>query len=209
MRIGMCGAHRSGKTTLAAYASKKYSLPMVQSPASAIIKEFGFDMARDNRLMFENSSLISNNTGVSMQWSIYLSLVRQLEEAGSNFVADRTPIDVAAYMLADATAYAGEEWSQYEAVRMVEKAIVDTQRLFDAVILVPPGIQFVVEDGKPPINAAYQEHHHMICRGILLDDDLDLWWDEIRRHTTKLSDRTKFVDETIQTLVADGLKLAA
>lgn len=191
MRIAFCGSHRSGKTTLARLVSAAYGVPHIDSPASAVVKEFGFDMGRDNRLSFNSEG--SNDTGISMQWAIYLKLVAALEAQPGSYVTDRTPIDVAAYLLADATAYAGEEWSQAEAMRMVEKAIIDTERLFDMVILVPPGIQFMVEDGKPPINEAYQEHHHMLCRGILFDDDLGVCWDEIRRDTHTIEARMAFV----------------
>ncbi|MGE8141800.1 hypothetical protein ACQKOE_07480 [Novosphingobium sp. NPDC080210] len=214
MRIGFCGAHRSGKTTLAKIVAEEYGLNFVDSPASKIVKDFEFDMARDNRLDFHNGSLgDSNNTGVSMQWAIYLSLINAIDNntwGGKSFVSDRTPLDVAAYMLADATAYAGEEWSQGEAMRMVQRAILDTERMFDMVLLVPPGIQFMVEDGKPPLNEAYQEHHHMLCRGMLFDEDLDLFWDEIRRTTHTIEDRMDFVHGMITEFGLDTtVKVAA
>lgn len=207
MRIGFTGAHRSGKTTLARLVSAEYGLPMVDSPASQIVKDYGFDMARDNRLTFTKDG--QANDGVLMQMEIYSCLNGSLGNAGESFVSDRTPIDVAAYLLADATAYSGNTVAQETAVMVMEQAIRDTERLFDMVILVPPGIQFMVEDGKPPINPAYQEHHHMLCRGILFDEDLDLYWDEIRRTTYTIDARMDFVRGMIAEWNSEPLAEAA
>lgn len=197
MRLGFTGAHRTGKSTLAQIIATDERLTMVKSPAGEIVKSFGFDMATDNRLVYEAFDEKTGDVkfGTDMQWAIYDTLVESLKEAAEHggYVSDRTPIDVAAYLMADATAYAGEPGDQAATVRMVEQAIRDTQALFDIVILVPPAIDFVAEAGKPPMNQAYQEHHHMLCRGILFDEDLDLYWDEIRRDTFSLSARMEFV----------------
>lgn len=194
MRIGLCGAHRTGKTTLARLVSQEYGMPFVESPASRIVGDYGFDMGRDNRLAFGNT--MAREYGLNMQQKIYDTVVENLDAQGS-FVADRTPIDVAAYMLADATAGAGCQWTREATVQMVERAIRDTALLFDIVILVPPAIEFVAEEGKPPFNVAYQEHHHFLCRGILFDEDLDLYWDEIKRDTFSIEARMDFIRGTI------------
>lgn len=198
MRLGFTGAHRSGKTTLANFAASEYGLTKIDSPAGKIVQGFGFDMGWDNRLAFNrfegNGSVV---TGIDMQWEIYNSLLDSLSEAKDNYVSDRTPIDVAAYLMADATGYVGDEWAREQTVLMAEQAIRDTERLFDVVILTPPLLYYLEEVGKPANNPAYQEHHHFLCRGILFDDDLDLFWDEIRRESFSLETRTNFVRETI------------
>jgi nicotinamide riboside kinase len=190
MRIGFTGAHRSGKSTLAALVRAEFNLPFIQSPASAIAADYDFDMGRDNRLQFGRD--IPASTGVEMQQAIFDRVVSNLDGRAA-FVADRTPIDVAAYLLADATAGAGNQYTRAAAVQMINKAIVETQRLFDIVILVPPFGDYVAELGKPPENEAYQEHHHLLCRGILFDEDLDLYWDEIKRVTFSVDARMDFV----------------
>lgn len=208
MRIGLTGAHRTGKSTLAEFVHKVWGVPWIQSPASAIVKGFGFDMGRDNRLMFEQ--VAGDTDGIEMQWAIYDTLVSSLQEAPKGgYVSDRTPIDVAAYLLADATGYAGWEDGQAEVVRMVEQSIRDTERLFDGVILVQPGIEFEQRADKPPMNAAYQEHHHMLCRGILFDDDLDLYWDEISRDCIDLERRKEYVEGFVTELTCNHLQEAA
>lgn len=185
MRIGICGSHRAGKTTLARLISAEYNLPLIASPASAIAAKYGFDMSRDNRL----------DAHMVMQQEIYNNVCAGLQ-AGS-FVADRTPIDVAAYTMADATAGAGTYEVQQHAVLMMESALVETSRLFDIVLLIPPAINFIIEDGKPPMNPAYQEHHHLLCRGMLLDDDLNVYWDELARDCTGLTQRMDWVRASV------------
>jgi len=211
MRIGFTGAHRTGKSTLAQFINQEWGLPWVQSPAGKIVKDFGFDMGRDNRLSFERVEEAGGlHTGVDMQWAIYDTLVSSLQEAPEGgYVSDRTPIDCAAYMMADATGYAGEARAQSEAVRMMERAIVDTERLFDGVILVQPGIAFEGDPNKPPFNDAYQEHHGLLCRGMLFDDDLDLYWDEIARDCIDLDDRKEYVRGFVAELTGEELKVAA
>lgn len=198
MRIGFTGAHRAGKTTLANIVAKEYGLTQVHSPAGQIVKDFGFDMGRDNRLNFSRPDEHGNDMcGVDMQLEILDALIRECSKAGPSYVSDRTPIDVAAYLLADATGYAGTAWRHEQAVAITEKAIRDTERLFDIVILVPPLPDYLEEAGKPPLNRAYQEHHHMLCRGMLFDEDLDVYWDEIRRDSFSLEERMNLVRSVI------------
>ena len=123
MRIGFTGAHRTGKSTLAEFVHKVWGVPWVQSPASQIVKEFGFDMGRDNRLSFSTRPL-PNKTGAEMQQEIYDTLIKRLEQATEfeGYVSDRTPIDVAAYMMADATAYAGDPEDREFTVGLMERA---------------------------------------------------------------------------------------
>ena len=213
MRIGFCGSHRSGKTTLAKLVASQREIQFVESPASEIVKRYGFDMGRDNRLTFEPIRNGVMECGVDMRLEIYDELAERCLNAGEHFVSDRTPIDVAAYLIADATGYAGHAWRQEQAVAIVEKAIVDTQRLYDIVIFVPPLPDYMEEQGKPPLNRAYQEHHSLICRGILFDEDLDVYWDGIRRDTFSLTERMKFVngmiDEWLSTTQIPAAKVKA
>jgi hypothetical protein len=160
MRIGFCGAHRTGKTTLACELANRLKVPTVLSGTSAIVAKHGFDMGRDNRI---------THLGLPMQQEIQDKLIDDVESSGPNIVADRTPIDAAAYLLADATADRGDEHDWEEAMQMVGQALMATNGLFDAVIFVPPAIEFEPMDGKPPMNGLYQAHHSAIVRGLHAD----------------------------------------
>ncbi|SFJ49303.1 AAA domain-containing protein [Sphingomonas sp. NFR04] len=170
-RIGFAGAHRVGKTTLARAIAKLFDVPFLSSSAGVVAEIHGFDMERHNRL----------NTGTVMQGRIMDAMVGQIEASAAlskahggpvSYVCDRTPIDAAAYYLADASAAAGSPRVRDDCVQYVESAISLTAQHFDLVILVPPAITFEPMDGKPPMNAAYQEHIHFLVRGMLFDESL-------------------------------------
>lgn len=165
MRIGFTGAHRTGKSTLARAVGKTFKIPFLTSAASRVAADYGFNMATDNRL---------TTGGMAMQESQLRTMIEQLEAAGDSYVCDRTPVDAAAYLLADATASAGNPEYQERVVEYVENAMRLTAKYFDLVILVPPAITFEPMDGKPPMNVAYQEHHHMLVRGMLTDPEIDI-----------------------------------
>ncbi|MCG7348882.1 AAA family ATPase [Sphingomonas sp. ACRSK] len=185
MRIGFCGAHRTGKTTLARAIARIYHLPLLSSSASAVAARHSFDMAHHNRL----------DTGIPMQVEQLDTMIEGFEERTEGFVSDRTPLDAAAYLLADATASAGTPLSRETTVTYVEKAMALTAKHFDIVILVPPAITFEPMDGKPPMNEAYQEHHHMLVRGMLFDDEVSIRSGQIQRTNTSRLDRISAVLE--------------
>lgn len=180
MRIGFSGAHRTGKSTLARAVAKQLHLPFLTSAASRVAADYGFDMGRDNRL---------TTNGMAMQECQLRAMLEQIAAAGASYVCDRTPIDAAAYLLGDATAFAGDEAYRERAVEYVERAIALTAKHFDVVILLPPAITFEPMDGKPPFNVAYQEHHHMLCRGMLFDEALGHMQDRIGTILRENTDR--------------------
>jgi nicotinamide riboside kinase len=194
MRIGFCGAHRTGKTTLAIAVAEKLKLDTTLSGTSAIVKQFGFNMALDNRLEVSN--------GLAMQQAILDALLEG--QVGDNFVADRTPIDCAAYLLADATASVGNAELHEEVMTYVESATRETFKRFDLLVLVPPALPFEAIDGKPPYNLAYQMHHHLLCRSLLLEREEWLATAvELPLEVTGLQERVKFVTGHIREAAAN------
>lgn len=181
MRIGFTGAHRTGKTTLARAVARCYQLPLLSLRVSGIVADHGFDMAVDNRL----------DTGVIMQAAQLTDMIEAIEANPAGFVSDRTPLDAAAYFMADATAGAGSEMSRETAVQYVERCMALTAKHFDVVILVPPAITFEPLDGKPPMNEAYQEHLHLLIRGMLFDDEIAIPTGQIMRTNTDRFDRIR------------------
>ena len=89
--IGLCGAHRTGKTTLAIALSKKLKMPFVEIGTSKLFSDRNLDPAKpmDFRTRLHIQRVILNHAE-----SIWF-------EMDESFICDRTPIDLAAYTLAE------------------------------------------------------------------------------------------------------------
>lgn len=191
MRIGFVGAHRTGKTTLAKAVADQLGHTMIASQVSAIARKFDFDMDMDRR---------DEPKFFNMQKEILRALEKSFQ-GQANFVADRTPLDAAAYLIADVQANTGSSAWHEEVLQYVDSAVRMTEDMFDVVILVPPAIDFDPMDGKPGANLAYQEHHHLICRGLHADLDMDkVWHGHIQRDNMDLGDRVEAVLDVVKTL---------
>lgn len=93
MRIGLTGYHGSGKTTLAKAISEEKKFGLVESVAHSVFQRYGF----------------GQNSPMSVGQRLYLQnqiLERQIDEYqrprelmfNDRYIADRTPLDMAAYM---------------------------------------------------------------------------------------------------------------
>lgn len=187
MRIGLCGSHRSGKTTLAKQLASSMGLTFVPSQVSSIARDYDFNMDEDRR---------DDIKFFAMQKSI-LEHIRQnamygAQEGRGRVIMDRTPLDAAAYLMADIQANTGNFEFQEDVLQYVDAAIRMTNQHFDAIIIVPPGIDFDPADGKPGGNLAYQEHHHLICSG--LANELTIPNGMLERDNLDLTDRVDAVE---------------
>lgn len=186
MRIGLCGAHRTGKSTLMNLFAKEQCITPLPSSLFPVAKSMGLDMSKPH----------SFTTRLCYQ-TVVLDAMERVYSSAPSFVSDRTPLDAAAYLLADVQTTTGNAELQDLTNQYVDRAICLTNRLFDIVILVPPAITVEPVDGKPPVNPAYQEHIHFLIAG--LTNDLTVPNGSIARDNLDLEDRmdaiTVFVTE--------------
>lgn len=177
MRIALTGAHRTGKSTLARLFADVNGVDMVASSVSGIALRYDFDMDSDRR----------DEPAYREMQEVILNTMEKSFRGKTDFISDRCPLDAAAYMLADMQANTGSPMFQEGVLQYIDRAIRLTDELFDTVILVPPGISFEPMDGKPGSNLAYQEHHHLLVRGLM--DQLTIPNGFIARDNLKLDDR--------------------
>jgi hypothetical protein len=89
MKIGITGAHNTGKTTLAKKLAKYYNLLLVPECARELITDANINWREDS-----SSTKLLLQSGIALAYYAYFSLYRN-----ESFIADRLPIDVIAYTL--------------------------------------------------------------------------------------------------------------
>lgn len=163
MTIGLCGSHRCGKTTLARQYAEKHGIQFVETSVSAIWKEMGLDP----------SIRVDFQTRLTVQEEILKRVDAKLATyAGLDYITDRTPLDMAAYTLADAIHDTVPAGCQERLANYINACFESTNKRFAIVLLVQPGITPVHEEGKAIINAGYMEHLNSLMLGLTVDERL-------------------------------------
>jgi len=158
--LGLSGAHRTGKTTVAEEIARVNECPIIRSSVSSIAKEMGLradlGLPTRDRIAFQDEVLRRHE-------AFY-----EAEAGNGLFVADRTPLDFAAYALTDWQIGAdpkSDDWlSEY-----VRRCMDATSRWFFLVSVVQPGIRYEVRDDKPAPNNLYQEFLNTVLIGLAAD----------------------------------------
>ena len=168
MSWGLSGASGTGKTTLAKDVSIAMGITYHDASVTAIMQRIGFDPVGvshdlDSRIKAQNHLL-----------DAYCADIRAIKHYP--FITDRTPLDMAAYMLGEVTMRNTTE-AQGQAIHdYVQRCLKATEKLFDAFVLVPPLPSYEASATRPAPNKAYQLLIHHLIRALAEDDDLDCAW---------------------------------
>lgn len=165
--LSLCGSHRTGKTTLAMAFAKENDIPFVQTSGSEVFEILGKDPKAEYPI----------EERIAIQEAILYAFERQYEDARSRapvFIADRCPIDLASYMMADIqrSTLVAEPALAVMVNDYVRRCVESTSQWFSTVILVQPGIELVEAPGKAPACPAFIEHMNLLQTGLLLDERL-------------------------------------
>jgi predicted ATPase len=156
MRIGLCGAQRVGKTTLARAYSEKSGMPFVQTNTRQVLADLGVDAKTqypiEKRLFIQTAILRE----LMFQW-----------EQHTDAIFDRTPLDVLAYMEADLLRDSPSTQFFVDAVAHYRTLCLTATNLFTGIILVQPGIKILEEEGAAQGNPPYMEHFNTLCLGYM------------------------------------------
>jgi len=184
MSIGLCGGHRTGKTTLAQAIALAINQPFVKTDTSGVFKEFGLDPAQpmdfETRLRIQDQILVA----AAMIWT-------KAAQQSYQFVSDRTPIDMMAYTLGDIQGITPVNFAALE--HYIDRCFALTNQFFTTLAIVQPGIPLVYEEGKAALNQAYIEHINILVMGLCGDRRLQASVLCLDRHMTDLSDRVQIV----------------
>lgn len=186
MTIGLCGAHRVGKSSLARAYAEKAGIQFVETSVSAVFKDMGLDPA----LTYDFA------TRLSVQENVLIACEKIYAEhsAKSLCVTDRTPLDFMAYTLGDAVGETVREEDQERLEKYIANCIAVTNRRFCALVVVQPGIPLVKAEGKAAMNKAYIEHLNAIILGLSVDERIKVPHFYLPRAMTNMKERVAAVD---------------
>ena len=140
--IGLSGAHRTGKTTLAKELAKKMGMNFSPSFVSKIFEKRGFDPRSTLPIMDR----------LTIQQEILDAHVDTWLSASGGFVTDRTYLDFIAYTLCNVRQ---EDLNDPVVNRMLNKFIDDVEEAtmcFEHIFVLRPGIGVMEEPGKASTN---------------------------------------------------------
>lgn len=185
--IGLVGANGVGKTTLAREFGKEQNVTVLETSTSAVYAAIGYNPAVDYDL----------GTRLAIQMVILDALTKQYEAAtrtSTLWISDRTPIDLATYMLADVmrSSCNGNPELSAAVVDYVDKCFALANRFFSIMVLVQPGIVTPTDrEGKAPGHRAYQEHFNHLAFGLLMDQRMGGRHFFLKREVLDLQERKK------------------
>lgn len=154
MFFGFFGAHRTGKSTLAAETARQLDLPFIQTNVSKTLQQLGSDPQAD--IGFGQRLIIQNQ--------ILESLADTYDEACSKhpnslLIVDRTPLDVLAYTQSEVLRQTLGNMAAREAMDRHEAVCwAMFNNMFAGAMLVQPGLPLIADPSKAPAERHYQEH---------------------------------------------------
>jgi AAA domain len=196
MIVGLCGAHRTGKTTLATEFCKKDRLfKFAPTSVSQMMISRGFDPALDYGI----------EERIAIQEVILTELDQHYSQHEKNTIFDRTPLDAAAYMLADVRRENVDPATQGKIVAYVERAIDITNRRFAMLLYVPPVLKLEPAPGKAPAEPAYVEHIAQIINGLKNDERMRVKHYTLPRRYTDIDTRVAAMQNATGRLLSNYL----
>lgn len=184
MKIGLCGAHRVGKTTLAKAFADASGMRFVETRVSSILESIGLNPKVQYSFEQRLEAQILILKKLKVHWEAYISCIM-----------DRTPIDVLAYMEADVLRNFPNN-KEIETLYMeYRKDCLDWACRFDKIILIQPGIPIVEDDTSAPGVLPYMEHLNSLMFGYVADLSLSgkLNASVLERDVLDLNQRVDFI----------------
>lgn len=182
--LGICGSHRTGKTTLARTMAETSGLFFLESKVSDTFRRMRVDPRAD--LPFEDRLYV--------QYQILYDMERlYLEAPTSHFITDRTPIDVYSYLLADVQRSTLTPVQEDDLQRFWEEICRIVNKHLELVMVIQPGIELIEAEGKAPATTGYIEHVNALIIGLVMGRsyaDLDTNIILMKREITDLRERS-------------------
>ena len=178
MLIGYCGAHRTGKTTLAKKTAEYYGKTFVPTDVGGFLKSMQIEPISLQHATYDyflNAQLqvvkyLSRTAeALSEQAAKSESTDTVLKDEDSVIFVDRTPLDALAYTQAFFNSkdfeYLRNNPMFHNVMEECEKEAFEAMKYFDAIFIVQPGIPICPEHNKALPDVTYMEQLNKLMIG--------------------------------------------
>ena len=153
MKIGLCGAHGTGKTTLAKKYSEHAQIPYLDAGAGRFLKTLGVDLSNDNMPVVERLE-----TQFLLVQHIGTITSKQSANSGS-FITDRTPVDVLAYSRDIAAPHYRDDHVMEAYSKIHIQCMEISLANFNLTLMLRPGVPLSEEDRNRPQRGSFEPFH--------------------------------------------------
>lgn len=166
MKIGLCGAQGTGKTTLAKAYSEAFGIPYIDAKVGDFLRDIGVDLSRNDMPIVER---------MKAQLMVAGHIASITEAPGlskTGFITDRTPIDVMAYTHDIAAPhYKNDEVMElYAQTKMV--CTETTVENFNLSLMIRPGVPLTEDDHqrqqRGSLDPFYVNHMDILMSSFIL-----------------------------------------
>ncbi|EOF9312945.1 hypothetical protein ACK2J6_001115 [Vibrio fluvialis] len=196
MRVGIAGAHRVGKTTLAKLVAEKTGHPFVPNSATPSFETFGI----------KPNANLQMNLRLSVQTHIYQRFL-EATNGMSDYIVDRTPLDYIAYTISELNTV------EFNKLGSVGRSMVDgyiksclssVLDKFDVLFIVPPGIEIEQDESKGVCDSVVIEHiHALIASYADISGHQGVFF--LDRRMTNLDDRAQLIADVLTNIKQHGI----
>lgn len=172
MLYGLSGAHRAGKSTLAASVAKGLGIKYEPIRTTEVAKRAGFNPV----------GAMTLTQRLDLQRFLFDDMVKQARAVKEPTIFDRTFLDHAVYLLCEFHMTSHEDTFPrvLEQVNsFVDQCVEATVNHMDFIYYVDRLSVYVEEPGKPAPNPAYQRHYALTMLGLLTENNKRLNWGHV------------------------------
>lgn len=195
--IGLTGAHRTGKTTTAKAIGDNNDFPVLTDIGSDLAAKMGIDMSQPMTL---SQRLDYQEARLDLTEKAYEDV------KGGIFVTDRTPLDLAAYLVAE-TPNALDQATVDRIEAYIQRCIDMANKHFAFFTFFRPTLSYVSAPGKPPANTAYQQLISVLIAGLLVDTRVRRNFLVVPLDMSRLEDRVNLIadysNECLEEIMTD------
>ena len=187
MIIGLMGAHRTGKTTLAKAVAETANARFIQVKLSEAQRILGYDSSNQN-YSFKERRIIQEGL------LDYMAQLLKATDLNYDVIYDRTPLDLIAYVISLANANVLDDDDEKWLKKFIHDCHLLTRFYFNKVYLVQPGIPLVTDNTTSAVSQeGYINHLNCIMCGIIMNVDYNTRTYVIPSNITNLQERIEYV----------------